>query len=103
MMSNSEIEKKVEATIDSVDFIEHVNVSPFLKDRILNQLSSRKEETDTAWSWFTSAIQLATLVLFIALNVYAYFNLNQEEYNSTIDEFAETYDLSEETDSSIFN
>lgn len=102
MMSNSEIEKKIEATIDSVESIEYVKVSPFVKDRIMHQVSSKNNEVTSIWSWFTPSFQLATLILFMILNVYAYINLNSEDYNSSIEEFTETYGLDEGIDSTIF-
>ncbi len=101
-MSNSEIDKKVKATLDSMQSIDEVKVSPFLKDRILHQIDAFEDRQESSWLWFTPSLQLATLIVFMVLNVYAYININSEAYNSSIDEFTETYGLGEETDTFIF-
>ncbi len=102
MMSNSKIDKKIDTIIDSAESIEIVNVSPFLKDKILNQIGSEKIETSSVWSWFTPSLQLATLIVFMVLNLFAYMNLNSEDYNSSIDEFTESYGLDEGIDTTMF-
>jgi hypothetical protein len=103
MMKDSEINKKVNATLNAVDTIQDVKVSPFLKDRILNNLTVESEETQRVWAWFTPKFQIATLVIVVLLNVYAYKVLTSEEYNSTVEEFVDTYDFGDETYTSIFN
>ena len=104
MKYNFDIDKKVKATIDSVESIEEVKVSPFLKDKILYNIGVEKAEAISLWSWFTPSLQLATLVLFMILNVYAYKSLSSEDYNATVEEFVDTYDFGEEaTYTSIFN
>lgn len=103
MMSNSEIDKKVKATIESINSIEEVRVSPFLKDRILNQLQAKVSQSSPLFSWFTPQLQLSTLALFLILNVLAYLNVNSEDYNSSIDEFTETYGLVEEAETTFSN
>lgn len=103
MMSNTEIDNKVKATIDSVDSIQEVNVSPFLKDRILHQLDAEEELSSSVLSWFTPQLQLAALCLVILLNVYAYSVLTSQEYETKVEEFVDTYDFGDETYTSIFN
>lgn len=102
-MKDSEINKKVNATLNAVDAIQEVKVSPFLKGRILNNLSAEVEETQKVWSWFTPKYQIATLIVVILLNVYAYKVLTSDEYNTTVEEFVDTYDFGDETYTSIFN
>jgi hypothetical protein len=102
-MSNSEIDKKVKATIDSIESIEEVKVSPFLKDRILQQLNVEEEKSTPIFSWFTPQLQLAALCVVILLNVYAYTILTSQEYETKVEEFADTYDFGDETYTSIFN
>jgi len=103
MMSNSEIDKKVKATIDSIELIEEVRVSPFLKDRILHQLDAKEELSLSVFNWFTPQLQLAALSLVILLNVYAYTKLSSQEYETKVEEFVDTYDFGDETYTSIFN
>lgn len=102
-MKDSEINKKVNATLNAVDAIQEVKVSPFLKDRILNNVTAKVEETQKVWSWFTPKYQIATLIVVILLNVYAYKVLTSDEYNTTVEEFVDTYDFGDETYTSIFN
>lgn len=102
-MKDSEINKKVNATLNAVDTIQEVKVSPFLKDRILNNLTAEVEETQKVWSWFTPKFQIATLIIVILLNVYTYKVLTSDEYNTTVEEFVDTYDFGDETYTSIFN
>lgn len=102
-MSNSEIDKKVKSTLDAIDSIEVVKVSPFLKDRILNNLDHAPEKIGSIWSWYTPNLQLTTLLMFIMLNLFAYINMNSEDYDLVIDEFTETYELDIETESTFSN
>lgn len=102
-MKDTEINKKVSAALNAVDTIQDVKVSPFLKDRILNNLSTEIDETQKVWAWFTPKFQLATLIVVILLNVYAYKVLTSDNYNTTVEEFVDTYDFGDETYTSIFN
>ncbi len=103
MMKDTELNKKVKATLNVADTIQEVKVSPFLKDRILNNLNTEIDETQKVWAWFTPKFQLATLIVVILLNVYAYKVLTSDNYNTTVEEFVDTYDFGEETYTSIFN
>jgi hypothetical protein len=104
METNPEINKKVNDIFDSVDSIKEVQVSAFFKENVMHQIRNTSEEIqEVPWSWFTPSLQLATLVLFITLNIYAYLNLNTSEYDSGINQFAETYGLSTASEPSIFN
>ncbi len=103
MMKDSGINKKVNTTLNVVDTIQEVKVSPFLKDRILNNINTEVEETQNVWSWFTPKLQIAMLIVVILLNVYAYKVLTSDNYNTTVEEFVDTYDFGEETYTSIFN
>ncbi len=102
-MKDSGINKKVNTTLNVVDAIQEVKVSPFLKDRILNNINTEVEETQKIWSWFTPKLQIAMLIVVILLNVYAYKVLTSDNYNTTVEEFVDTYDFGEETYTSIFN
>jgi hypothetical protein len=103
MMLDPELNKKVEATINSVDSIKAVGVSPFLKDRILNNINTNEAVESSIWSWFTPKLQFATLLILIMLNIYAYKALTSNDYNITVEEFVDTYNFGEETYTSIFN
>lgn len=102
-MKDTELNKKVKATLNVADTIQEVKVSPFLKDRILNNLNTEIDETQKVWAWFTPKFQLATLIVVILLNVNAYKVLTSDNYNTTVEEFVDTYDFGEETYTSIFN
>lgn len=103
MGTNKEIQDKIAATIDAMDSVEEVKVSPFLKDRILHNMTSEIEPSETMLTWFTPKLQLATLVLFIALNVFAYVSINNTDTNNEINKFAEAYGLSQPLNASLFN
>ncbi|MDG4716632.1 MULTISPECIES: hypothetical protein [Winogradskyella] len=103
MMKDTEINKKVNATLNVADTIQEVKVSPFLKDRILNNLTNEVDEPQKVWAWFSPKFQLATLIIVILLNVYAYKVLTSDNYNTTVEEFVDTYDFGDETYTSIFN
>ncbi|MAB50075.1 MAG: hypothetical protein CMC05_15750 [Flavobacteriaceae bacterium] len=102
-MKDSGINKKVNTTLNVVDTIQEVKVSPFLKDRILNNINTEAEETQKIWSWFTPKLQIAMLIVVILLNVYAYKVLTSDNYNTTVEEFVDTYNFGDETYTSIFN
>lgn len=102
-MKDTEINKKVNATLNVADTIQEVKVSPFLKDRILHNLTNEIDETQKVWAWFSPKFQLATLIIVILLNVYAYKVLISDNYNTTVEEFVDTYNFGDETYTSIFN
>lgn len=102
-MKDTEINKKVNATLNAVDAIQEVKVSPFLKDRILNNLTTKVEENQKVWSWFTPKLQFATLIIVVLLNIYTYKILTSNSYETSLEEFSDTYDFGVETYTSIFN
>lgn len=102
-MKDTEINKKVNATLNAVDAIQEVKVSPFLKDRILNNLTAKVEENQKVWSWFTPKLQFATLIIVVLLNIYTYKILTSNSYETSLEEFSDTYDFGVETYTSIFN
>ncbi len=102
-MKDTELNKKVKATLNVADTIQEVKVSPFLKDKILNNLNTEIDESQKVWAWFTPKFQLATLIVVILLNVYAYKVLTSDNYNTTVEEFVDTYNFGDETYTSIFN
>ncbi len=103
METNRNIKNKIEDTLNAMDAIQEVKVSPFFKDKAMQRLFAEKEEAPLIRSWFSPKLQLATLVCFVVLNVLAFTQLNSNEYDNNINEFAETYGLSSGSDASLFN
>ena len=96
-------DKDIQDTLNAMDAMAPVQVSPFFKDKTMNVLFAEKEEEQKAWSWFSPKLQLATLVCVIVLNVFAFTKLEANSYENDLSEFAETYGLSSSTEESIFN
>ncbi|WP_430409054.1 hypothetical protein [Kordia sp.] len=104
MKTPEEINKDIEATFDVLENINEVNVSPFFKDKTMQRLFAEKEEiVSTSFGWFTPKLQLATLVCILIVNVFGILQLTKTEYNDSISEFANAYELSQETQPSVFN
>lgn len=103
---NKDIQQKIDSTLQAVDGIETVKVSPFFKDKTMQRLFSEKEEVAMGWSWFTPKLQLATLVCVVILNVLAFTQLDSSgtsSYDENLNEFAETYGLSSSSTTSFLN
>ncbi|WP_372756628.1 hypothetical protein [Mariniflexile sp.] len=103
METNKDLQNKIDSTLNAIDAIESVNVSPFFKDKTMQRLFAEKDEPVTTWSWFSPKLQLATLVCVIVLNIIAFSEISKSNYDENINDFAETYGLSVSTDSSILN
>lgn len=103
MDTNKNIQKKIDGTLDAMNTIETVHVSPFFKDKTMQRLFVEKEEKQVAWSWFTPKLQLTTLVCVVVLNVIAFTNLQNTAYDENVSEFAESYGLSTSTETSLLN
>ena len=103
METNKNIQSKIDNTLSAMDAIETVNVSPFFKDKTMQRLFAEKEETATAWYWFSPKLQLATLVCVVILNVFAFTKLKETTYNDNVNQFAESYGLSTSTETFILN
>ncbi|WP_179352532.1 hypothetical protein [Winogradskyella vidalii] len=104
MKTNVEMNKKVTDTFDSVESIKEVEVSPFFKEKVMHQIRKANEERqDTAWSWFTPKLQLATLVCLVVLNIIAFNSLKESNYDESLNDFATSYGLVTDTQSSILD
>lgn len=104
MISNAEINKRINDTLDAAESIKEVQVSPFFKENVMHQIrNASKDVQDATWSWFTPKLQLATLVCFVMLNVIAFNNLKDTKYDENVSGFAESYGLSTSTENSILN
>ncbi|MDO6760081.1 hypothetical protein Q4566_07700 [Tamlana sp. 2_MG-2023] len=93
MEINTNIQDKINETLNAADAIEAVNVSPFFKDKTMHKLFTEKEERHFLTSWLTSSLQLAVLVCIVVLNIVAFSKMQTESYDENISEFAETYGL----------
>jgi hypothetical protein len=103
MIPNFKINKKVRETLESIESIKEVQVSPFFKENVMHQIRNATEDVQkVTWSWFTPKLQLATLVCVVVLNVMAFNNLQETTYDDNINNFAESYGLSN-TETSILN
>lgn len=103
MKKNKNIQQQVENTFDAIDSIRQVSVSPFFKDKVLDSMFSKKEESISILNWFTPQLQLATLICILAINLYAITQLKTSNYKQSISSFATDYGLTTETNSSFFN
>lgn len=103
MKTNKNIQSKIDGTLNAIDTIEKVKISPFFKDKTMRRLFAKKEEQQIVWSWFTPKLQLATLVCVVVLNVIAFTKLQETSYDDNINQFAESYGLSTSTETSLLN
>ena len=104
MDTNSDIEKKIQNTLDLAETIEEVKVSPFFKDQLMQKMfeDAKEDERSSIWSWFTPQVQIAAIVALVVLNVIAFSGLNSEVYDEDLYEFAENLGISDESSDSIF-
>lgn len=105
MKANTEINKKVKATLDSAESIGKVEVSPFFKERLMQQIRNSSEEVEaeevTWFTWFTPKLQLATLVCVVVMNIAAFQSLKESDYTENLTNFAETYGLSTSAETTL--
>lgn len=90
--------KNIDHQIDLLDNIQTVPVSPFFKNRVLQQVSSIESVEEYKMSWLTPKLQWAALALIVVVNIVAvYYTVSQsaiETNTSTgIESFAEQYQL----------
>lgn len=103
-MLKNDIHTKVKDTLDSVESINAVNVSPFFKDSVMHKIrNASQEDTLKTKIWFTPKLQLAVLVVFVVLNTMAFVSFTSSAYEDNINAFAETYDLGQKPKTSLFN
>ncbi|WP_405576745.1 hypothetical protein [Winogradskyella sp. Asnod2-B02-A] len=102
MKTNVEMNKKVNATFDSLESISEVKVSPFFKEKVMHKIRNASEDIQEAtYSWFTPKLQLATLVCVVVLNIIAFNNLKETTYDENVSSFAESYGLTTTTESTL--
>lgn len=104
MKTNNNIQDKINDAFNSIDTINEATVSPFFKDKTMQLLFAEKEDAKTRiWSWFTPQIQLATLMVIVALNVFTITQLDSSTSTDELDEFAQTYSLTTTEYQSLYN
>lgn len=103
METHRDIQKQIDNTFDVVNSIEPVNVSPFFKDKTMQRMFAEEEEKQIVGAWFTPKLQLATLVCVVVINIMAFSQLKTTTYDDNIAEFAESYGISTDSDTSILN
>lgn len=85
-------------TLDILDSIEEVKVSPFFKNKVLNMIEQEKEVKQPSFQWFNPQLQFASLALIICINAatiyYSFSNTEtSEEQISGIESFVQDYQL----------
>ena len=104
METDKTINNKIEATIASAEKIEEATVSPFFKDKALRRMFSEKREKESQlWQWFTPQLQLATLLLIVAINVYVLVQFRITDYNNDVSNFADSYGLYVQDSEALIN
>lgn len=105
MDTNNNLQQHIDETINVLDDLKPVSLSPFFKDKTMNVLFAEKqEEQDIARTWFTPKWQLATLALVVVLNIMAFAKRDDTStYDEAVTEFAESYGLSTSDDTLILN
>lgn len=102
MDSNKDIEKKVEELLAKTVPTNEVPISPIFKDKTLDALFAEKEERGIITGWFTPKLQLAALIVILLANSYVLYTINQSNYNQQLEQFAESYQLSSDSEISTF-
>ncbi len=101
-MKEDHIKNKIENTINSIEFIEEVQASPFLKNKILNSINQEQESQHTVSSWLTPKLQLAALAIFVAINIAVFLKISEQQYSTEVDSFAAAYELTPESEETLF-
>ncbi len=93
-------------TLDILDSIQEVKVSPFFKNKVLNKIDQLNEVEESSLSWFSPQLQIASLALVICINVTTiYYSISNtqgsQEQISGIESFVQEYQLDSDTSISI--
>jgi hypothetical protein len=95
METTKQIEDKTAAAFNSLDIISAVKVSPFFKERTLNILFKEEEQKVTFLERVLSPqIQFVAIVAIVLINVTTIYNYSETNYNSDLNTFSESYNLS---------
>lgn len=60
-------------TLDILDEIQEVKVSPFLKNQVLNKIREQKEDKVPLFGWLSPQLQLATILVILIVNATTIF------------------------------
>ncbi|WP_375237926.1 hypothetical protein [Aurantibacter sp.] len=102
MKTTKKIEEKTAAAFNSLDTISAVKVSPFFKERTLNLLFKEEEQKVTLLERFLSPqIQFVAIMAIVLINVVTIYNYSESNYNSDLNTFSESYNLSVSEESLI--
>tara|TARA_R110000787_G_scaffold271939_1_gene379207 strand:- start:10070 stop:10393 length:324 start_codon:yes stop_codon:yes gene_type:complete len=93
-------------TLDILDAIQEVDLSPFFKNKVLNKIAQQKEVKEPSFSWFSPQLQLATLAVLICFNVGTiYYSIsytkNTQEQLSDFEYFVQEYNFESNNSISI--
>ena len=104
MKNKKSIEEQIDRILEIGNSIDDVKASPFFKEKMMNRLfEENSQEENLIFPWFTPRLQLASLVCVIALNIFAFTNLDSTSYDDSINEFADSYGLSATEETSLFD
>jgi ABC-type phosphate transport system permease subunit len=96
------INQQVKATFKVLDSIEKVPTNYFFKQKVLQRIQAEQHLKQSVFSWFTTQFQLATLAVFLLLNVsvifYSFSNI-EETSVTDISVFAKEYTLQSSSNS----
>ena len=104
MKTPKDIETQVEKTLNVLDSIEDVKVSPFFKDKVMQRLFTEKEAPATKrLRWLSPSLQIAAIVCVLLINIVGFVELSKTTYQKDLSEFANMYELSQDQKPSLFN
>jgi len=93
-------------TLDILDSIQKVKVSPFFKSKVLNKIEQHKEEKVPLFPWFTPQLQFASLAIILCVNITViYYSISSTETTevqlSEFETFVQEYHLESSNSISI--
>ena len=99
MMKNTDREQKIEATLQSLDNVERVEVSPFFYGKLKARMEQENPNSIVGTMLFglRPAVSIAALLIFILLNTIAISTVWQQRkslvQSAELKSFASEYDL----------
>ncbi len=100
MNQEENITRKIKDTLDSANRLESVGAPPFFKDKVLHELYNEREPATPLFiKWFAPSYQLALLIAVLFVNSYVLYASYRSTYQSEIETFAQSYNLSSENES----
>jgi len=99
MKKEQHIQKQIDETLEITSQFSKVKISHQFKEKVMSQLFVEKKQL--IFSWFTPKLQYATLAMVIVINTFAIFYITKSNYNSNIQTFAQSFNIS--TEESLLN